>query len=110
MPPEIARRSMASPMPGGTRTVGRCDHCGRAVHATQHTRSGYTVDYYSLFSGHGEVTAFSGDDRLRATYVRLLDRFDVTTCADCYRRAEVQAARTAQFRPERAAAAETSPA
>jgi len=109
MPSETAHRS--APVlrdSADARIVGRCDHCGRPVRATQHMRNGYAVDYYSLYSGRGEVTAFSGDDRVRATYVRLLDRFDVTTCADCYRRADVQAARAARFRPERAAA-ETSP-
>jgi hypothetical protein len=88
------------------RIAGRCDHCGRPVRATQHTRGGYAVDYYSLHSGHGEVAAFSGDDRTRTTYVRLLDHFDLTTCVDCYRRTDVQALRAAQFRPERDASPE----
>ena len=84
----------------------RCDHCGRAVHETQHTRTSYTVDYYSLHSGHGEVCSFIGEDGQRgATYVRLLDRFDVVTCAQCYRRAAVQAERDRRFRPERVPAA-----
>jgi hypothetical protein len=83
----------------------RCDHCGRAVRETQHTRTSYTVDYYSVHSGHGEVCSFIGEDGQRgATYVKLLDRFDVVTCAQCYRRSAVQAERDRHFQPERAAA------
>lgn len=90
------------------RVEGRCEHCGRPVFATQHQRGGYHVDYYSLHSGHGEVVSLAGDERLHGqTYVRLLDRFDVITCADCYRRPEVQAERERRFRPERVAAGET---
>jgi hypothetical protein len=80
----------------------RCDHCGRAVRETQHTRTAYAVDFYTLYSGHGERCTVAGDDRQRAfTYVKLLDRFDVITCADCYRDTAVQAARDRQFQPER---------
>ena len=80
----------------------RCDHCGRAVHETQHTRTSYTVDYYSLHSGNGEVCSFAGELGQRGgTYVKLLDRFDVITCAECYRQAEIQAERERRFQPER---------
>jgi hypothetical protein len=80
----------------------RCDHCGRAVGETQHTRSSYAVDYYSVHSGHGEVYSLVGEDGQRsATYVRLLDRFDVITCAQCYRQGAVQVERDRRFRPER---------
>ena len=83
----------------------RCDHCGRAVSETQHTRTSYTVDYYSVHSGHGEVCSFIGEDGQRGgTYVKLLDRFDVVTCAQCYRHAAVQAERDRRFQPERAPA------
>jgi hypothetical protein len=93
------------------RIEGRCETCGRPVFATQHTRGDYQVDYYSLYSGHGEVTALAGDERTRGqTYVRLIDRFDVITCADCYQRPEVQAERERRFRPEREASAETDEA
>jgi hypothetical protein len=80
----------------------RCDHCGRAVRETQHTRTSYTVDYYTLYSGNGEVCSFTGEDGMRgATYVKLLDRFDVITCAECYRQAAVQADLDRRFQPER---------
>jgi putative lipoic acid-binding regulatory protein len=50
----------------------RCDHCGRPVRETQHTRTSYTVDYYSVQAGHGELCSFAGDDGLRgATYVQV---------------------------------------
>ncbi len=93
------------------RIEGRCETCGRPVYATRHTRTDCRVDYYTLFSGHGEVTELAGDERTRGqTYVRLLDRFDVITCADCYQRPEVQAERERRFRPEREASAETDEA
>lgn len=80
----------------------RCDHCGRAVRETRHTRTAYHVDYYTLHSGHGELCTVAGDDRQHPfTYVRLLDRFDIITCADCYRQTAVQAERDRQFQPER---------
>jgi hypothetical protein len=80
----------------------RCDHCGRPVRETQHTRTAYRVDYYSLYSGRGEVCPLIGDEGLRGgTYVRLLDRFDVVTCADCYSRRAVQEERERRFHPER---------
>ena len=73
---------------------------------TQHTRTSYTVDYYSVHSGHGEVCSFVGEDGQRgSTYVKLLDRFDVISCAQCYRKASVQAERDHRFQPERDAAA-----
>ena len=80
----------------------RCDHCGRPVRETQHTRTSYTVDYYSVQAGHGELCSFAGDDGLRgATYVKLLDRYDVISCVECYRQGAVQAERDRHFQPER---------
>lgn len=80
----------------------RCDHCGRSVRETQHTRTSYTVDYYSVHSGHGEVCAFVGEFGQRgATYVKLLSRFDLITCVQCYEKASVQAERDRSFQPER---------
>jgi hypothetical protein len=80
----------------------RCDHCGRSVRETQHTRSSYTVDYYSVFGGAGEVCSFIGDDGQRgATYVKLLDPRQVTSCVQCYHQAAVQAERNHCFQPER---------
>lgn len=86
----------------GTEVALRCTHCGRPVRDTLHTRTSYRVDYYALHSGHGERHTVGGDERGYAnTYVRLLDRFDVITCTDCYGRAVIQAERDRQFRPER---------
>ncbi len=83
----------------------RCDHCGRAVRETQHTRTSYTVDYYSVHSGHGEVCSFVGEDGHRgSTYVKLLDRFDVITCVQCYGQTAIQVERDRRFHPEREAA------
>ena len=97
MPPRELVRAVESGL--------RCDHCGRAVRETQHTRTSYTVDYYSVHSGTGEVCSFVGEDGQRgATYVKLLDRFDVVTCAQCYRQADVRAERDRHFQPERTAA------
>ena len=49
--------------------------------------------------------SFSGDQCYfwlgRRFGVRLLDRFDVITCSDCYRQAAVQTERDRQFQPER---------
>ena len=74
----------------------RCDHCGRAVRETQHTRTSYTVDYYSVYGGNGEVCSFAGELGQRGgTYVKLLDRFD------CYRLESIQAERDRRFQPER---------
>ena len=100
-PSTISAPAAAEPPAPAGRIAGRCDHCGRPVRSTQHTRNGYAVDYYSLHSGHGDVAAFSGDDRTRGTYVKLRDRFDVITCADCYRRGPVQVERERRFHPER---------
>jgi hypothetical protein len=83
-----------------------CDHCGRPVRETQHTRSSYAVDYYSVHGGHGEVCSFVGEDGQRgATYLKLLDPRRVTSCVQCYGEASVQAARDRSFRPEREATA-----
>ena len=82
----------------------RCDHCGRPVSETQHTRTSYAVDYYSLHTGNGEVCWLSADDGQRSiAYVKLLDRFDVTTCAECYTRPSIRAEREERFHPERVA-------
>ena len=97
MPPRELARAVEPPL--------RCDHCGRTVRETEHTRTSYTVDYYSVHSGHGEICSFAGELGQRgASYVKLLDRFDVITCAQCYRQASVQAERDRFFQPERDAA------
>lgn len=84
----------------------KCDHCGRPVSETLHTRTSYVVDYYSVYSGHGEVCRVNADDGQRSVaYVKLLDRFDITTCVECYGQPAVRADREERFHPERAAAA-----
>ena len=67
---------------------------------TQHTRSDYTVDYYALHGGRGEVAEVVGDHGTRATYIRLLAPDELLTCVDCYPRPAVQAERERRFRPE----------
>ena len=87
----------------------RCDHCGRPVRGTQHTRTDYRVDYYALHGGHGEVCPLIGDYiHPGNTYVRLLDHYDVISCAECYPLPAVQDERERRFRPERDAAGEST--
>ncbi len=82
----------------------RCHFCHRAVRPTQHTRTTYAVDYYALHGGRGEWCELVGDYGHRGTsYLRLLDHYEVITCAQCYGRPAVQAERERLFRPERAA-------
>lgn len=86
----------------------RCHFCGRAVRPTQHTRTTYAVDYYALHGGRGERCELVGDYGHRAaTYIRLLDHYEVITCAQCYAQPRVQAERERLFRPERAATGES---
>jgi len=85
----------------------RCDHCGRPVRPTQHTRTDYRVDYYALHGGNGEVCPIIGDyARPDTTYVRLIDRYDIVSCAECYPLPAVQAERERRLRPERGRAEE----
>ena len=77
----------------------RCDHCGRPVRGTQHTRGAYRVDYYALHGGNGDIVPLIGDNV--NTYVRLLDRFDVVSCAQCFPLPAVQAELERRFHPER---------
>lgn len=84
----------------------RCTHCGRPVRETQHTRGSYAVDYYTVHGGHGELCSLTGDDGQHlVTFVKLVDHFDVVSCADCYRRGAIKAERDRCFRPELEAAA-----
>lgn len=79
----------------------RCDHCGRPVRGTQHTRTDYRVDYYALHGGRGEVCALVGDFAHHdTTFIRLLDHYEVISCAECYPLPAVQAERERLFRPE----------
>jgi hypothetical protein len=80
----------------------RCDHCGRPVRGTQHTRSDYRVDYYAVHGGRGEICPLIGNYAgAGGTYVRLLDHTELISCAQCYVRADVRAERERCFRPER---------
>jgi hypothetical protein len=80
--------------------VLRCDHCGRVVHETIHTRSDYHVDYYSLHTGDVELCSLVSDDGEPRAFQRLIRRFDLVTCVDCYRSRAVQREREMKFRPE----------
>ncbi len=79
----------------------RCDHCGRPVHETIHTRTGYRVDYYSLHTGPVELARISTDNGEPVEFQRLLSRVEVVTCAECYLDEAVQRTREERFRPER---------
>jgi len=75
------------------------------VKETQHTRTAYTVDYYSLHTGPVETCSLVIDDReRRLTFQRLLSTEEVITCIDCYRRADVRRDRELRFRVELASA------
>jgi hypothetical protein len=79
----------------------RCTHCGRPVRGTQHTRTTYRVDYYALHGGHGEACALVGDFAHHdTTFIRLLDHYEVISCAECYPLPTVRAERERLFRPE----------
>ncbi|MGD9764104.1 MAG: hypothetical protein AB7V27_10350 [Candidatus Binatia bacterium] len=84
----------------GAAAALRCDHCGRAVRGTCHTRTTYQVDYYRLHSGRGELCSVLGDFGRGLTYIRLLEQYDIITCAQCYGREEVQLLRERRFHPE----------
>lgn len=88
--------------PAGAYSAGmRCDHCGRPVRGTRHTRTDYVVDFYAVHGGRGEVCDLIGHYAPGSTYVRLLEPANLITCVQCYRLAGVQAERERCFRPER---------
>jgi hypothetical protein len=78
----------------------RCDHCGRVVKETQHTRTAYAVDYYSLHTGPVESCSLVEEGEHRLTFQKLLRAEEVITCIDCYRREDVQRDRELRFRAE----------
>ena len=79
----------------------RCEHCGRSVRETRHTRTAYEVDYYSLHTGPVETCSLVIDDGdRRVTFQKLLSAEEVITCVDCYARPEVQQARELRYRVE----------
>lgn len=83
------------------RTNLRCEHCGRAVVETTHTRNAYRVDYYSLATGDVEpCTLTSEDGQYRITFQKVIRPFEVVTCIDCYGDPEVRRDRERRFRPE----------
>lgn len=68
---------------------------------TLHTRTTYTVDYYSLHTGPVETCSLVIDDgERRLTFQRLLRAEEVITCVDCYAKADVQHDRELRFRVE----------
>jgi hypothetical protein len=86
----------------GGKSAPRCNHCGREVAETVHTRSAYRVDYYALHTGEVEPTTMpSRDDASQViTVLKLLRPSDIVTCADCYRQPSIRNARELLFRPE----------
>ena len=84
------------------RVALRCNHCGREVRETAHTRSSYRVDYYALHTGEVEpVVLGRGDDADAVTTVlRILRPYEVFTCVDCYAQPRVRSEREHLFRPE----------
>ena len=89
----------AAPLPPSLSV--RCDHCGRAVRETKHTRSSYRVDYYVLHTGDVQPSTLMTDDERRSiTFQKLVRVVDVITCVDCYRDPAVQRQREERFRPE----------
>jgi hypothetical protein len=89
----------------------RCNHCGREVTETVHTRSSYRVDYYGLHTGEVEPVVVPRADETMplVTVFKLLRPSEVVTCVACYQRPEVRAEREGLFRPEAAAPQEAAP-
>ena len=79
----------------------RCHHCGRLVHETSHTPTGYRVDYYSLHTGDVEPASLTTESGTKLNYLKLLIPIEIVTCATCYELASVQRERDERFRPER---------
>lgn len=80
----------------------RCEHCGRVVRETRHTRTTYRVDYYRMHTGDTEAATISRSDRDEVIpYRKLIRLLDIITCADCYGRPAVRQERERLFRPER---------
>ncbi len=79
-----------------------CNHCGRPVAETVHTRSSYDVDYYVLHTGMVEpMTIQRADEPYGAvTVLKLTAPRTVVTCADCYHQPAIQEERELLFRPE----------
>ena len=92
---------MSAGGPGG-RAPLRCNHCGRDVAGTTHTRTTYHVDYYALHTGEVEAVAVqrAADPERKVTVLRLVQPIDVYTCVDCFARPAVRAERERRFRPE----------
>jgi len=89
-----------TPLPERGRQL-RCDHCGRPVCETKHTRSEYRVDYYLMHSGDVEPCSMSLDDGERTlVFQKLVRAVEIVTCADCYRDPDTRHRREAEFRPE----------
>src|ERR1043166_1592936 len=95
---------MAMSADAAERSGLRCLHCGREVTETIHARTGYRVDYYTLFSGEAEPTLVTHPDTAAPpiTVWCLLRASEIVTCADCYRRPEIRREREVLFRPESA--------
>jgi hypothetical protein len=89
-----------TPLPERGRQL-RCDHCGRGVCETSHTRGDYRVDFYSMHTGDVEECSMSLDDGERTrVYQKLLRPVEIVTCSDCYRDPEMRRRREREFRRE----------
>jgi hypothetical protein len=67
-----------------------------------HTRGGYRVDFYSMYTGDVESCSMSTDEGERTlTFQKLVRGEEVATCVECYRDPEVRHGLEARFRPER---------
>ncbi|HYD47601.1 MAG TPA: hypothetical protein VEB21_04605 [Terriglobales bacterium] len=79
----------------------RCHHCGAHVQPTIHTRDGYRVGFYELYTGAVEEVTHSDELDGPITFQRLVRPEYLVTCADCYRRPEVREEREKLFYTER---------
>lgn len=80
----------------------RCEHCGRLVHETRHTRTTYRVDYYAMHTGETDAATISRSDKDEVIhYLKLIRPVDLVSCVDCYGQPAVRQEREQLFRPER---------
>ncbi len=73
--------------------AGRCQHCGRAVRYTVHTREVATVDYYRTVTGTPRVDSIEDPSGSGAALriVRVDEVRELLTCRDCWLTPSIQA-------------------
>jgi hypothetical protein len=72
---------------GGPSAAARhCDHCGRVVRETLHSRTSYVVDCFVRHTGATEIAIVRrpASDETVLVYQRLVRPAVVITCTDCY--------------------------